>query len=67
VTHALATDALGAGTIAHLLEQRRRQRRQPPPIRLVLPDHPGVRTLDITPHRLESYDAHTRPDPDDAE
>jgi hypothetical protein len=67
VTHALETDALGAGTIAHLLEQRRRQRRQPPPIRLVLPDHPGVRALDVTPHRLESYDALTRPDPDDAE
>ena len=67
VSHALTLDALGAGTIAHLLEQRRRQRRQPPPIRLVLPDHPGVRTLDVTPHRLESYDALTRPDPDDAE
>jgi len=67
VTQALETDALGAGTIAHLLEQRRRQRHQPPPIRLVLPDHPGVRTLDVTPHRLESYDALTRPDPDDAE
>lgn len=67
VTQALETDALGAGTIAHLLEQRRRQRRQPPPIRLVLPDHPGVRTLDVTPHRLESYDALTRPDPEDAE
>ena len=60
-------DALGAGTIAHLLEQRRRQRRQPPPIRLVLPDHPGVRTLEVTPHRLESYDALIRPDPDDTE
>ena len=67
VTQALATDALGAGTIAHLLEQRRRQRRQPPPIRFVLPDHPGVRALDVTPHCLESYDALTRPDPDDAE
>ena len=67
VSQALETDALGAGTIAHLLEQRRRQRRQPPPIRLVLPDHPGVRTLDVTPHRLESYDALTRPDPDDAQ
>jgi hypothetical protein len=67
VTRALETGALGAGTIAHLLEQHRRQRRQKPPIRLVLPDHPGVRTLDVTPHRLESYDALTRPDPDDAQ
>jgi transposase len=67
VTRALETDALGAGAIAHLLEQRRRQRRQPPPIRFVLPDHPGVRTLDVTPHRLESYDALTRSDSDDTE
>ena len=67
VSRALETDALGAGTIAHLLEQHRRQRHQKPPMRLVLPDHPGVRTLDVTPHRLESYDALTRPDPDDAQ
>ena len=67
VTQALEIDALGAGTIAHLLEQRRRRRRQPPPIRLVLPDHPGVRDLDVTPHRLETYDELTRSDPDDAE
>lgn len=67
VTRALETDALGAGTIAHLLEQHRRQRHQKPPLRLVLPDHPGVRTLDVTPHRLESYDALSRPDPDDAQ
>ena len=67
VARALETDALGAGTIAHLLEQHRRQRHQKPPLRLVLPDHPGVRTLDVTPHRLESYDALTRPDPDDAQ
>lgn len=67
VARALETDALGAGTIAHLLEQHRRHRHQKPPMRLVLPDHPGVRTLDVTPHRLESYDALTRPDPDDAQ
>ena len=67
VARALETDALGADSIAHLLEQQRRQRRQKPPVRLVLPDHPGVRTLDVTPHRLESYDGLTRPDPDDPE
>jgi transposase len=67
VSRALETDALGAGAIAHLLEQRRRQRGQKPPLPLVLPDHPGVRTLEVTPHRLESYDALTRPDPDDAQ
>jgi transposase len=66
VAAALDRDALGAGAIAHLLETRRRQRGQKPPIQLVLPDHPGVRTLAVTPHALESYDALTRSDPDDA-
>jgi len=61
------TDALGAGAIAHLLETRRRQRGQKPPMPLALPDRPGVRDLDLTPHSLESYDDLTRSDPDDPE
>jgi len=67
VARALERDALGAGAIAHMLETRRRQRGQKPPIPLALPDHPGVRDLDVTPHRLETYDELTRSDPDDAE
>lgn len=67
VARALERDALGAGAIAHLLETRRRQRGQKPPVPLALPDRPGVRDLDITPHGLESYDALTRSDPDDAD
>ena len=63
---ALERDALGAGAIAHILETRRRQRGLKPPMPMALPDHPGVRDLDVTPHRLETYDALTRPDPDDA-
>ena len=65
VTVALARDALGAGAIAHVLETRRRRRGQSPSVPLALPDHPGVRDLDVTPHRLETYDAFSRPDPDD--
>ena len=67
VARALERDALGAGAIAHILETRRRQRGQKPPIPLALPDRPGVRDLDVTPHRLETYDDLTRSDPDDAE
>jgi transposase len=67
VTRALERDALGAGAIAHILETRRRQRGQKPPIPLALPDRPGVRDLDVTPHRLETYDELTRSDPGDAE
>jgi transposase len=65
VARALERDALGAGAIAHILETRRRQRGQKPPVSLALPDRPGVRDLDVTSHPLESYDALTRSDPDD--
>ena len=65
VALALERDALGAGSIAHILETRRRQRGHPPAVPMILPDRPGVRDLTITPHRLESYDALSRPDPDD--
>jgi hypothetical protein len=66
IERALERDALGAGAIAHILETRRRQRGLKPPMPMALPDHPGVRDLDVTPHRLETYDALTRSDPDDA-
>jgi transposase len=66
IAQALDRDALGAGAIAHILETRRRQRGLRPPMPMALPDRPGVRDLDITPHRLETYDALTRRDPDDA-
>ena len=65
IERALERDALGAGAIAHLLETRRRQRGLKPPIPMVLPDRPGIRDLDVTPHRLETYDELTRSDPDD--
>lgn len=68
VARALERDALGAGAIAHILETRRRQRGQKPPIPIALPDRPGVRDVDVTPHRLETYDELTsRSHPDDAE
>jgi hypothetical protein len=67
IERALERDALGAGAIAHILETRRRQRGLKPPIPMALPDRPGVRDLDVTPHRLETSDELTRSDPDDAE
>lgn len=65
ITRALERDALGAGAIAHILETRRRQRGLKPPLPMALPDHPGVRDLDVTPHRLETYDALRRSDSDE--
>ena len=67
IARALERDALGAGAIAHILETRRRQRGLKPPIPIALPDRPGVRDLDVTPHRLETYDDLTRSDPGDAD
>jgi hypothetical protein len=64
---ALERDVPGAGAIAHILEIRRRQRGLKPPIPMALPDRPGVRDLDVTPHRLETYDELTRSDSDDPE
>ena len=66
VDDALQRDALGAGSIAHILETRRRQRGLKPPLRLTLPDRPGLRDLDVRPHDLETYDAIGQHDPDDA-
>jgi transposase len=57
VAAALARDASGAGSVAHLLEQRRRARGQRPPVPVVLPDDPRVRDLDVSSHALETYDA----------
>jgi hypothetical protein len=54
---ALGRKAFSAGSIAHLLEQRRRARGLKPPMQLQLPDDPRVRDLRVIPHRLEDYDA----------
>jgi transposase len=64
VAIALERDALGAGSLAHILDTRRRQRGQRPPLPVVLPDRPGVRDLDLTPPRLETYDALSDTDDD---
>lgn len=57
VVEALAREAFGAGSVAHILEQRRRARGLRPPLRVELPDDPRVRDLRVRPHRLEEYDA----------
>ena len=67
VALALERNALGAGSISHILETRRRQRTRTPPMPVILPDHPGVRDLTVTQHSLEPYDALSRRDPDDPE
>jgi len=53
---ALERGALGAASVAHLLDQRARARRTPPPLDVVLPDRAQVRDLRVTPHSLKPYD-----------
>ena len=43
VHEAVAREAFGAGSVAHILEQRRRTRGLSPPVRVELPDDPRVR------------------------
>lgn len=42
--------------VRHVLERRRRERNQPPPVPVELPDDPRVRNLVVRPHALETYD-----------
>lgn len=56
---ALTREAPSAAAIAYVLEQQRRARGQKPAVPLVLPNHPGVRDLEVPTHALETYDALT--------
>ena len=69
---AALAEALRRGTptpasVAHLLEQERRRKHRLPAVPIELPDRPKVRTLRVTPHELETYDALTHSDGDDAD
>jgi len=56
VAAALARGAYTAGAVAHVLDIRRRERGQTPPVAVTLPDLPQVRELAINHHKLEDYD-----------
>ena len=66
MAEALARGATGAGSVAHLLDQRARARKQLPALETVLPDDPRVRDLRVTPHALARYDdLYAKPSPDE--
>ena len=56
IAEALDQDVCHPHAVRHVLERRRRERDQPPPIPVELPDDPRVRDLVVRPHALESYD-----------
>jgi transposase len=48
--------AFAAGSVAHILDQRRRARGAPVPIEISLSSDPRVQNLVVTPHSLARYD-----------
>lgn len=56
VAVAVGRQAYAAGSVAHVLEQRRRALGLTPPVPVTLPDDPRIKGLCITPHNLEDYD-----------
>jgi hypothetical protein len=56
IEEAVRKEVFHPHAVRHVLERRRRQRDQPPPLPVELPDDPRVRDLVVRPHALESYD-----------
>lgn len=59
VAEALAAGSPHPETVRLILDRRRHQRGNPPPLPIALPDDPRVRDLVVTPHRLADYDPET--------
>ena len=56
ITDALEQDAPHLGAVRQLLDRRRHQRGQPPPLPVPLPDDPRLRDLHVRPHDLSDYE-----------
>lgn len=57
IQEALHNDVPHLAAIHQILDRRRHQHGQTPPIAIPLPDNPRVRDIVVRPHSLESYDA----------
>lgn len=56
VVEAVEADALHVAAVRQVLERRRQEAGEPPPIQVDLPDDPRVRDLHVKPHDLSTYD-----------
>ena len=56
ITEALDRDVPHPNAVRLVLERRREQRQQPPPITATLPEHVRVRDQPVRPHALDTYD-----------
>ena len=67
MAEALARGAVGAASVGHILDTRRRRRGEPPPLETVLPDDPRVRDQRVAQHSLAPYDRLLKDEDDNAE
>lgn len=56
IAEAMAAGSPHPETVRLVLDRRRNERGEPPPLRVELPDDPRVRDLVVTPHPLADYD-----------
>ena len=56
IDEALAADAPHVGAVRQVLDRRRQEANQPPPIAVTLPDNPKVRNVVVAPRSLGVYD-----------
>lgn len=61
VAEALAAGSPHPDTVRLVLDRRRAQRGQPPPLPVELPDDPRLRDLVVIPHPLADYDPEEQP------
>jgi hypothetical protein len=56
IVEALESDSPHLAAVRQILDQRRHERGQPPPIAVRLPDDPRLRRLAVRPHALSDYE-----------
>jgi transposase len=67
IVEALERDRPHPNTVLLILERRREQRNQPPPINIPLPEHVQAKDAPVQPHRLDTYDQLKQLSDDDAQ
>ena len=56
ITEAIERDMPHPNAVCLILERRREQRNQPPPVDVLLPGHVKAKDAPVQPHRLDTYD-----------
>ena len=65
ITEALAGNVPHPNAVRLVLERRREDRQQPPPVSMILPAHVRDRDTTVRPHALDTYDQLKEPTHED--